>query len=82
MSFTTDQKYFNQKQGLFIGAPISPYFIEIFIQRGEENHVYTMLITPRLWYRKVGDIFAIISHDLGETLQKLNDIDENIELTK
>ena len=41
-----------------------------------------MLIAPRLWYRKVDDIFAIISHDLGETLQKLNDIDENIELTK
>ena len=25
-----------------------------------------MLIAPRLWYRKVDDIFAIISHDFGD----------------
>ena len=40
-----------------------------------------MLNTPRLWYRKVDDTFAITSHDLGETLQKLHDINENIEYT-
>ena len=38
-----------------------------------------MLNAPRLWYRKVDYTFAITSHDLEETLQKLNDIDENIE---
>ena len=47
----------------------------------EENHVYTILNSPRLSYRKIDDAFAITSHDLGETLQKLNDIDENIEFT-
>ena len=31
MSFTIDQKYYNQKQGLFIGAPTSPCFTEIYI---------------------------------------------------
>ena len=81
MSFTIAQKYYSQKQGLFIGALTSPCFAEIYIQRGEENHIYTILNAPRLWYRKVGDTFAITSHDLGETLQKLNDIDENIEIT-
>ena len=30
MSFTIDQKYYNQKQGLFIGAPFSPCFAEIY----------------------------------------------------
>ena len=40
-----------------------------------------MLNAPRLWYRKVDDTFGITSHDLGETLQKLNYIDENIEFT-
>ena len=29
----------------------------------------------------VDNTCAIISHDLGETLQKLNDIDKNIEFT-
>ena len=62
------QKYCNQKQGLFIGAPTSPCFAEIYIQRVEENHNYTMLNTLRLWYRRVDDTFAITSHDLEETL--------------
>ena len=47
----------------------------------EENHIYTILNAPRLWYRKVDATFAITSHDLGETVQKLNDTDENIELS-
>ena len=81
MSFTIDQKYYNQKQGLFIGAPTSPCFAEIYIQKVEENHIYTMLNPPRLWYRKVDDTFAITSNDPTDTLQKLNNIDENIEFT-
>ena len=39
------------------------------------------MIHKSLWYRKVDDTFAITSNDLGETLQKLNDVDENIEIT-
>ena len=81
MSFTIDQKYYNQKQGLFIGASFSPYFAEIYIQRVEESHVYTMLSTSCLWYRKVDDTFAIISYDFGETLQQLNDVDKSIDFT-
>ena len=34
-----------------------------------------MLNALCLWYRKCYDTFAIKSHDLGETLQKVNDID-------
>ena len=63
------------------GAPTSPCFAEIYIQRVEENHIYTILNAPRLWYRKVDATFAITSHDLGETVQKLNDINENIEFS-
>ena len=48
MSFTIDQKYYNQKQGLFIAASTSPCFTEIYIKRVEQNHVYTMLNTPCL----------------------------------
>ena len=40
-----------------------------------------MLNAPRLWYREVSDTFTTTLHDLGQTLQKLNDIDENIEFT-
>ena len=40
-----------------------------------------MLNAPRLWYRKVDATFAITSHDLGKILQKLQNIDDNIEFT-
>ena len=40
-----------------------------------------MLNASRLLYRKVDDTFVMTSHDLGETLQQLNHIDENIEFT-
>ena len=33
MAFTTDKKYYNQKQGSFIGVPTSPGFAEIYIHR-------------------------------------------------
>ena len=81
MSFAIDPKYYNQMQGLFIGPATSPCFADIYIERVKESHIYTMLNVARLWYRKVDDTFAIISHDRGETLQKLNDFDENIEFT-
>ena len=69
MSFTNDKKYYNQKQGLFIGAPTSPCFTEIYIQRVEETHIYIVLNAPCLSNRKFDNTFAIISHELGETLQ-------------
>ena len=55
------------------------FYINSYSKIGKKNHVYTMLNAPHLWYSKVVDTFAITSHDLGETFQKLNDIDKNIE---
>ena len=43
ISFTINQKYYNQKQGLFIVAPTSPCSAEVYYTRIEENHTYTML---------------------------------------
>ena len=76
MSFTIDQIYYNQKQGLFIGAPASPCFAEIISKEWKK-----IIFIQCLWYKKVDDTFAITSHDLGETLQKLSNIDENIEFS-
>ena len=79
MSLTIDKKYCNQNQGLFIS--VRHHLRRNLKSKGGINHLYTMLNAPHLWYREVDDTFAITSHDLGETLQKLNDIDENIEFT-
>ena len=39
MSFTFDQKYYNQNQCSMIRAPTSPSFTEIYIQRVKENYI-------------------------------------------
>ena len=72
MSFSCNNKYYEQKDGLFIGSPTSPAFSELYIQRVEEIHVYRMIHTPRLWLRKVDDTVAITKYDKTKTLDELN----------
>ena len=47
MSFSCNNQYYEQKDGLFVGSPMSPAFAELYIQRVEEIHVYRMIHTPR-----------------------------------
>ena len=68
MSFRIGNKYYEQADGLFIGSPASPCFAELFIQRGEQVSVYTMLHAPRIWIRKVDDTFTINNHETNDTL--------------
>ena len=43
MLFTIDQKYYNQKQDLLIGAPTSPWFAKIYIKRvGKKSYLYNV----------------------------------------
>ena len=48
ISFSCNNQYYEQNDGLFIGSPTSPAFAELYIQRVEEIHVYRMIHTPRL----------------------------------
>ena len=45
MSFSCNGQYYDQKDGLFIGSPMSPAFAELYIQRAEKIHVYRMIHT-------------------------------------
>ena len=47
MSFSCKGQYFDQKDGLFIGSPMSPAFAELDIQRVQEIHISRMINTPR-----------------------------------
>ena len=71
MSFSCNDQYFDQKDGLFIGWPTSPAFSELYIQRVEEIHFYRMIPAPRFWIRKVDDTFVITKYGKIETLSKL-----------
>ena len=48
ISFSCNNQYYEQKDGLFIGSPTFPTFAELYIQRVEEIHIYRMIHAPRL----------------------------------
>ena len=48
ISFSCNNQYYEQKDGLFIGSPTLPTFAELYIQRVEEIHIYRMIHAPRL----------------------------------
>ena len=81
MSFSCNNQYYEQKDGLFIGSSTSPALAELYIQRVEEIHVYKMIHTPRLWLRKVGDTFVITKYDKIETLDELNKFNCKVQFT-
>ena len=72
MSFSCNNQYHGQKDGLFIGSPTSPTFAELYIQRVEEIHVYRIIHTPRLWLRKSRDTFLITKYEKIQTLDEFN----------
>ena len=81
MSFSCNNQYYEQKDGLFIGSPTSPAFAELHIQGVEEIHVYRMIHTPWLWLRKVDNIFVITKYDKIETLDELNKFSCKVQFT-
>ena len=72
LSFSCNNQYYDQKDGLFIGLPTSPAFAELYLQEVEEIHVYRMIHTPCLQLRKVDNTFVITKYDKLETLDELN----------
>ena len=67
MSFSCNNQYYVRKDELFIRSPSSPTFVELYIQRVEEIHVYRMIHTPRLWLRMIDVTFVITRYDKVET---------------
>ena len=76
MSFIINQKYYNQKARFIHRCTNFIMFCINLYSKSRKNLIYTMLNAPLICGT---DKLTITSHDLGETLQKLNDIAENIE---
>ncbi|XP_057308242.1 uncharacterized protein LOC130646121 [Hydractinia symbiolongicarpus] len=81
MTFKIGNKFYNQADGLFMGSPASPCFAEIYIQRIEENSIYSMLHASRIWLRKVDDTFTVTKHKTEDTLNELNNIYSKVKFT-
>jgi hypothetical protein len=56
--FQFDQQYYEQIEGLAMGAPISAILAEVFIQYMEHKYIYPVLRTRKIlsYYRYMDDI--------------------------
>jgi hypothetical protein len=70
--FTFRNDHYKQTSGTSMGNPISPIIANIFMSRFEMDLASASLL-PRIWYRYVDDIFAVIKKtDVRNTLNMLN----------
>jgi hypothetical protein len=85
--FQFDQQYYEQTEGLAMGAPISAILAEIFIQYMEHKYIYQILRTREIvaYYRYVDDILIIYDQhktNIEQTLEEFNNIQPTIKRTK
>ena len=81
MYFRVEDRYFEQKDGLFIGAPSSPPFGELYLQKLEREYIFSKPEPPKLWLRKVDDTFVVTKKDPQIMLSELNNIHPQVNFT-
>jgi hypothetical protein len=79
-----EQQYYEQTEGLAIGAPVSAILVDIFIQYMEHKHIYPILRTREIvaYYRYVDDILVTYGQhktNIEQTLEEFNDIQPTIK---
>jgi uncharacterized coiled-coil protein SlyX len=84
--FQFDQQYYEQTEGLAMGAPISAILAEVFIQYMEHKYIYPVLRTRKIvaYYRYVDDILIVYDRqktNIEQTLEELNNMQPSIKFT-
>jgi Reverse transcriptase (RNA-dependent DNA polymerase)/GIY-YIG catalytic domain len=79
--FQFDNIIYKQNGGVEIGGKLSPMIAEIFMSR-LETKVLRIPGTPKIYFRFVDDIFAVIKKGMGNDVLKLfNEMHPKIEFT-
>jgi hypothetical protein len=78
--FSHNDIFWQQKEGLAIGAPTSAILSEIFLQYIEENYVINILTNNNIisYYRYVDDILIIYDY----TFTNINTLLDELKYTK
>ena len=80
--FTFRGKIYEQVDGLAIGAPTSGFLADIFMNKLEKEAMETFSDPPRVWWRYVDDVLAIVKKDNKQKyLDHLNSRHERIKFT-
>ncbi|XP_037924406.1 uncharacterized protein LOC119660100 [Hermetia illucens] len=79
--FTFPEKFYKTTAGVSMGNPMSPLVTEMFMAY-VETIIEEKGIMPRIWFRYVDDIFAIVEKDrVDNTLTEINRIHLKIQFT-
>jgi hypothetical protein len=57
--FQVDDKFYEQKEGMAMGSPLSPVVSNIFMETFEQLVLSTAQHKPKMWLRYVDDLFVI-----------------------
>jgi hypothetical protein len=84
--FSHEEHFWQQKEGLAMGAPFSALLSEIFLQFIEENYILNILTNNNIlgYYRYVDDILIIYDHistNINTLLNKFNQIHQKLTYT-
>ena len=81
-AFKFREQFYNVKDGLAMGSPVSAIVANIFMADLEERALSTMRRHPKLWFRYVDDVLSIVKRrEVETTLAHLNQQDEAIVFT-
>ena len=78
-TFQLNDSYYQQKDGMAMGSPLSPVMANIYMEHFEEQALNSVPLKPSLWLWYVHDTFVLWQHqeDVMSLLAHLND---NVEL--
>ena len=82
--FTIGDEIYAQIDGVAMGSPLDPVFVNIFLAIHEQRLLQNNKIQGLIkWYRYVDDILAIFvtKPDMDTTLHELNSLNDNLKFT-
>ena len=82
-TFKFNNNYFQQTYGTAMGNPLSPFLANVFMNNFETNFKNSNPEFPKIWFRYVDDIFAIVnkSFDINAFMNKINNVYPSIKFT-
>lgn len=79
--FQFRDRFYRQMEGMAMDDCLSPFLCNLFVNDLEEKLAKDDIF-PRIWWRYVDDVFAVVKRDqLDEVLAHINGISDNINFT-
>lgn len=82
-AFIFNKKIFKQNFGTAMGNPLSPFLANLFMWKFERKIKQTFNNFPKVWFRYVDDVFAIVPKHFSVTnfLNHINSVTPSIKFT-